>query len=65
MEYGFSTLDLHRVQAIASSGNQASWKVMERLGMKLEGRLREANRKDGQWHDLLYYGILKREWEHR
>ena len=63
MDYGFSELGLHRVQAIASSGNPASFRVMERLDMKLEGRLREANMRDGEWCDLLYYGILENEWQ--
>jgi ribosomal-protein-alanine N-acetyltransferase len=62
IDYGFNELKLHRVQAIASSSNPKSWQVMERLGMKPEGRLREASFKDGDWHDLLYYGILKNEW---
>ena len=62
MDYGFSELGLHRVQAIASSGNPASFRVMERLDMKLEGRLREAKMRDGEWCDLLCYGILKNEW---
>jgi RimJ/RimL family protein N-acetyltransferase len=58
----FSELKLHRVQAISSSGNLASIAVIERLGLKLEGRLREANRREGQWCDLLYYGVLENEW---
>jgi RimJ/RimL family protein N-acetyltransferase len=62
IDYGFYALELHRVQAIASSGNPASIRVLERLGMKLEGRLREANIRDGEWCDLLYYGILEDEW---
>ena len=62
MNYGFSKLRLHRVQAISSSGNPASIRVIERLGMKLEGRLREANIRDGEWYDLLYYGLLENEW---
>ena len=62
-DYSFSELGMHRVQAISSSGNPASVRVLERLGMKLEGRLREANMRDGEWFDLLYFGILKSEWD--
>jgi RimJ/RimL family protein N-acetyltransferase len=65
IEYAFSVLKYHRIQAIASSANPASWRVMERLGMQREGRLRQASFKDGQWHDLLYYGILVHEWQRR
>ena len=59
----FVELGLHRVQAITSSGNPASVRVLERLGMNLEGRLREANMRDGKWCDLLYFGILESEWQ--
>jgi RimJ/RimL family protein N-acetyltransferase len=59
----FTKLGLHRVQAIASSGNPASVRVLERLGMKPEGRLREANMRDGKWCDLLYFGMLEDEWQ--
>ena len=61
--YCFNVRQSHRVQAIASSGNPASRRVMERLGMRLEGRLREANFRDGRWCDLLYYGLLADEWQ--
>jgi ribosomal-protein-alanine N-acetyltransferase len=63
LDYCFRERHSHRVQAIASSGNPKSWRVMERLGMKLEGRLREANLREGRWCDLLYYGVLADEWE--
>lgn len=63
IDHCFSERQIHRVQAIASSGNPASVSVMERLGMVPEGRLREANLRDGVWCDLLYYGILAREWQ--
>jgi RimJ/RimL family protein N-acetyltransferase len=58
----FDELGLHRIQAIASSGNPDSVQVLQRLGMKLEGRLREANLRDGKWCDLLYFGMLENEW---
>ena len=63
IDYAFFVLKYHRIQAIASSSNPASWRVMERLGMQREGRLREATFNAGKWFDLLYYGILKQEWQ--
>lgn len=62
MAYAFSVLGLHRIQAETSSDNLDSYKVMERLGMQREGRLREAIWQDGQWFDKLYYGLLQEEW---
>ncbi len=63
MAYGFTALGLHRIQATTDSDNSASRKVMERLGMKPEGRLREAECHDGQWVDVLTYGLLAQEWQ--
>jgi RimJ/RimL family protein N-acetyltransferase len=65
MAYAFTVLGLHRIQADTSAGNVASWKVMERLGMRPEGHLREAGFDDGQWVDLLVYGLLAGEWHER
>ena len=58
LAYAFAELGLHRVQATTSPANQGSWRVMERLGMRLEGRLREASYQEGEWTDVLIYGLL-------
>jgi ribosomal-protein-alanine N-acetyltransferase len=61
--YGFATLGLHRIYATTSNVNTGSWRVMERLGMGREACLREAEFHDGQWIDVLIYGLLDREWQ--
>jgi RimJ/RimL family protein N-acetyltransferase len=61
MTYGFSELRLHRIYAKTSSINTASWRVMERIGMRKEAQLREAELKDGEWIDGLIYAILADE----
>jgi RimJ/RimL family protein N-acetyltransferase len=63
--YSFATLGLHRIYATTSNVNASSWRVMERLGMRREGQLREAEFRDGQWIDVLIYGLLDREWQAR
>ena len=60
--YGFEKLRLHRIYADASSENLPSFNVMERLGMKREARLRQAQLRDGKWVDILVYAILAEEW---
>ena len=40
VEYGFSVLGLHRIHARHLTRNPASGRVMEKLGMQYEGRLR-------------------------
>ena len=37
MEFGFFTLDLHRIEAKFMKGNEGSLRVMEKLGMSFEG----------------------------
>ena len=61
--YGFASLGLHRIYATTSSVNPGSWRVMERLGMRREAQLREAECRDGEWVDVLIYGILAAEWQ--
>ena len=63
VDYAFSELRLHRIQATTSSANPDSYRVMERLGMRREGKMREATFGDGAWHDVLVYGILAQEWQ--
>jgi len=59
--YGFSELRLHRIYAKTSNINTASWRVMERVGMRKEAQLREAEWRDGEWIDGLIYAILADE----
>jgi RimJ/RimL family protein N-acetyltransferase len=63
LSFGFGQLSLHRVWARCTLSNQASAHVLEKLGMRREGHLRENQRIDGRWLDTLLYAILDREWE--
>jgi [ribosomal protein S5]-alanine N-acetyltransferase len=61
--FGFGTLGLHRVWAQANPQNPGSWRVMEKLGMRREGHLREAElTASGEWRDVYLYAILDHEW---
>ena len=62
ISYGFAVLGLHRISADTTSTNPASWRVMERLGMRREAHLKEAEYRDGEWIDYFIYGILADEW---
>ena len=42
LQFGFDTLELHRIDAKFMEGNTSSLHVMEKLGMSLEGYLRDA-----------------------
>jgi RimJ/RimL family protein N-acetyltransferase len=60
--YGFAECGLHRVQARHFMRNPASGRVMQKLGMRLEGVLRGAYRRWGRFEDVAVYGILAEEW---
>ncbi|MFZ3590649.1 GNAT family N-acetyltransferase [Bacillus sp. DJP31] len=63
IEFGFKVLDLHRIYATCDPRNVKSTKVLEKVGMTWEGRMREdLLLKDG-WRDSLLYSILINEWD--
>ena len=65
LAFGFSTRRLHRMHAYCIAENVASARVLEKLGMRCEGRLREHEWCKGRWWDVLRYGILRWEWQAR
>ncbi|MBI3749457.1 MAG: GNAT family N-acetyltransferase [Chloroflexi bacterium] len=62
---GFDTYDLHRIAGSCDARNTASARLMERLGMRLEARLRETEFVKGTWCDERVYAILADEWRDR
>ena len=60
--FGFDELGLHRIQLHAAVGNVRSRAVAERLGMRLEGVHRGAQRVAGGYLDMAVYAILEDEW---
>ena len=60
---GFSQLKLHRSGARCIAENVGSAHVLQKLGMQLEGRLRENKYFKGRWWDTLLFGILDYEWK--
>ena len=62
ISFGFRELQLHRLEDTCDTRNLASARVMEKLGMRREGHLRETIWKDEQWYDEYIYAILARDW---
>jgi len=58
-EYGFSQLNLRRIQAGVYDRNPASARVLEKAGFQLEGRLRSHVTKEGEVMDELVYGKVR------
>ena len=65
VQFGFTELKLHRIWAECDPANRASYRVLEKLGMRCEGHLRENAWVKGCWVDSLIYAILDREWYKR
>ncbi len=58
VEFGFETLRLHRIFAHYFAGNTASKRVLEKIGMRREGRSREHIKKWDRFIDIESYGML-------
>lgn len=63
LNYGFTTLNLHRVEAEIDPENIASVRAAERMGFVREGLLRERWLVEGKTSDSLMMGLLRREWD--
>lgn len=61
LTHAFRALGLHRVGCGTSSDNAGMRKLATALGMTEEGRRRAAMWSDGQWVDVIEYGILAEE----
>jgi ribosomal-protein-alanine N-acetyltransferase len=63
VRYGFTALNLTRIQATHFVHNPASGRVMEKIGMTYEGCLRQYVKKWGDFIDLKMYAILRTEYK--
>lgn len=60
----FEDLGLHRVVAVCFVDNEASWRLMERVGMRREAyAVAESLHRSGRWLDTVSYAILAEEWK--
>jgi len=62
LELGFGRLGLHRVWGARSPTNEASARLMTRIGMREEGRIRDHVFVRGAWRDSVVHSILEDEW---
>jgi len=58
-KYGFEHLRLHKIFAHYFAGNDSSGRVMQKIGMKEEGYLRQHVKHNGHYEDLHLYGFLQ------
>ncbi|MEX1255436.1 MAG: GNAT family protein [Dehalococcoidia bacterium] len=62
VDFGFRELGLHRVSSWCIADNVASARVLEKVGLRLEGRQGENEHFKGRWWDTLLFGLLEDEW---
>ena len=64
-DFAFAQLGLHRIVGRHMVRNPASGRVMQKLGMRLEGVNRDAYQRWGRFEDIAMYGLLETEWPPR
>lgn len=62
IDYAFSEMQMHRIQAEIHRNNLASLKLIQKLHFQFEGVHREMGMWGGRWHDLDTYSLLEQEW---
>lgn len=62
IDHLFKTLPLVRGGFTTWSGNQRMMRLGEKLGMRLEGRLRKCRLYNGTYYDSIRMGVLREEW---
>lgn len=63
LEIGFTELKLNKVFAQAFSNNPGSYRIMEKIGLKQEGILREHVYRFNVFHDIVVYGMTVRDFK--
>ena len=62
LRFGFEVRNLHRVEAKVRLGNDASMRLLQRLGFQEEGMLRESLFLNNHFFDVKIFSLLKSEY---
>lgn len=65
MRFAFEELRLHRLQIAIIPRNRPSRRVVEKLGIRLEGMAERYLEINGTWEDHLRYAITSEDWQLR
>ncbi len=58
LDYAFTDLGLHRIEADVDPDHAASLALLEKFGFVEEGRFRDRWHVHGEWHDSIMLGLL-------
>ena len=62
LDFAFNKCSFNKVSATVTEGNNSSYKLLERLGFKQEGIIRENYKIADVWYNDVLYGLLKSEY---
>ncbi len=62
LRYAFGELNLYRVTAVVPAYNEGALRLFQKFGFTEEIRRRQALNRDGQFWDLVSFGLLNAEW---
>lgn len=65
LDFAFRLRNMRRVWLTVSADNERAIRAYKGLGFVEEGRLREHVWQDGRYHDWVYMGLMRTEWEAR
>jgi ribosomal-protein-serine acetyltransferase len=63
VSYAFDHYRVNKVEILCATGNTRSRAIPERLGFTQEGIIRQAERFNDHYNDLVVYGMLASEWK--
>lgn len=62
IEFGWRQMKLNRIEADVVQGNLRSIKMLQKLGFKQEGTLRQRILKGGKYYDIHIFGLLRSDY---
>ena len=62
LHYGFTNMDLNRINAATILNNERSQKLLERAGFVKEGVAKSYLKIDGRFQDHILYAVCKEDW---
>lgn len=65
LEIGFKEWKLNRIYAQAFTTNPGSYRIMEKIGLRHEGVLKEHLRRFDRYHDVTVYGITMKDFNNQ
>ena len=63
LRYSYGELNLYRVTAVVPAYNEGATRLFQKFGFMEEIRRRKALHRDGEFWDLVSFGLLNSEWQ--